>query len=587
MTGHVRIAAHDGGDRVPRWERVQVALIVAAMAMAGVVITATEAQALPLTISVTVTRVAECCDGGPIDATSPADFYGRTTVGGKNTDFGEITDDSEIEPDWRATNDVDHTASTTDATIAIFDEDDGLNFRDNQIDLTSTDSDRAVNITIDLHSPNNDCTFSGDVSGVCNQEITTNGNADDGDVAQVTFKVEVSEPAQAAGRHVSCLHAPLWPQAGNPVTITAASFGDQPDGQALPPLLADRVEVWFSTDGGVTRQIAASSGRQTSFSTVRTAGAPGSTFSYGCRVVDGGAPIYSGWRSVQVGDPPDGRAIPVLLNTDRENALDFVLFPATTNVLRAPNNPADTNLLTFPVYTGARDTNFVRDVGAALVELYREQRVLDNQRAINVWLAPDGAATGGTRDLLLDSDGDGMRDNAAPDTTGDGIPDGDGITDTCQHVLPANLGTDYGFGNVRAILHPVTPAPGDVNTLRECARGGVFSAEAGETGVFIHETGHVGWGLADEYAPDGGYFQANPNPNTYLSLAACTADVGNLGGVAGDCRGMDSVFDTDTNPDFWVSDPASNDLMNDNQFARRADNRRIDFVFGTCNQAKC
>lgn len=587
MTATVRIAPYGGGGRIPRWRRFQVALVVSAMSLAGLVVTATEAQALPLTVAVTVTRVAECCDGGPIDTLDDADFYGRTTVAGRSTDFGEITDDSLIEPNWRATNDVDHTANTGDVTIAIYDSDGGLNFIDNQIDLTSTDSDRAVNITIDLHSPDNDCTFSGDVSGVCNQEVTTNGNAGDGNVAQVTFKVEVTEPAQAAGRHVSCLHAPLWPQPGATVTITAASFGDQPDGQALPPLLADRVEVWFSTDGGVTRQIAASSGRQTSFSTTRTAGTAGSTFSYGCRVVDAGAPIYSGWRSVQVGDPPDGRAVPVLLNTDREKALDFVLFPATTNVLRAPNNPADTNLLTFPVYTGAGDGTFIADAGTAIAELYREQRVLDNQRAVNIWLARDGAATGGTRDLLLDADGDGQRDDAAPDTTGDGIPDGDGITDTCQHVLPANLGRDYGFGNVRAILHPATPPPGNVNTLRECARGGVFSAEAGETGVFIHETGHAGWGLADEYAPDGGYFQADPNPNTYLSLLACTDDVGRLGGVAADCRGMDSAFDADTDPDFWVSDPATNDLMNDNQFARRADNRRIDFVFGTCDQAKC
>lgn len=50
---------------------------------------------------------------------------------------------------------------------------------------------------------------------------------------------------------------------------------------------------------------------------------------------------------------------------------------------------------------------------------------------------------------------------------------------------------------------------------------------------------------------------------------------------------MDSVRDTDSNPDFWVSDPASGDLMNDNKFARRADKRRITYVFGQCDQGKC
>lgn len=540
-------------------------LLAFGVAVTGLVFVAapTPAQALPLTVTVTITRVAECCPGGPIDLTSDADFYGRTTIGTTATSFGEITDQSLITPNWRATAPIDHTAATESVKIEIFDEDDGLNFRDNRIDLTSNDSDRDVNITIDLHPVDKDCAFSGDVSGSCNQVVKTNGNADDGDVADLEFKVEVTEPAQAQGRHVRCAHAPLWPQAGQQVTITAESFGDQPDGQALPALLADRIEVWYSTDGGATRQIVGSSGRQTRFSTTRIAPGNGATISYGCRIVDAGVPVYSGWRTVQVGDPPQGQAVPVLLNSDREHALDIVLFPATGNAPQNPANPGG-GLLTFPVYAGAADANFQTHAANAVTELYREQVVLDNQRKINIWLARDGASTGGTRDL-----------------------DGNGTLDICQHTLPNNTGREYGFGNVKAILHPATPPPGNVNTLRECAAGGAFSAEATETGVFIHETGHAGWGLADEYAPDGGYFQADPFPNTYLSLGACTADVGNLGGVAADCRGMDSVRDADANPDFWVSDPPSNDLMNDNQFARRADERRMNYVFALCDQAKC
>ncbi len=49
--------------------------------------------------------------------------------------------------------------------------------------------------------------------------------------------------------------------------------------------------------------------------------------------------------------------------------------------------------------------------------------------------------------------------------------------------------------------------------------------------------------------------------------------------MAGDCRGFDSV-DTDLLNDVWVSDPAATDLMNDNSWARRADRRRIAYVFG-------
>jgi hypothetical protein len=257
--------------------------------------------------------------------------------------------------------------------------------------------------------------------------------------------------------------------------------------------------------------------------------------------------------------------VPVLMSGTRERALDIILFPATTNVRTEPNNPSNTSLLTFPVYTGPRDANFLNHAHGAVAELMREQLVLDNQRDINVWIALDPAATGGFRDLR----------------------NGDGIDDTCQHQLPANIGTDYGFGHARAILHPATPTPGDANTLRECAFNRVLSAESGETGVFIHEIGHAAFELADEYCCDGGYFQTPRVPNVYRSRDACLADVGSLGGGADDCRGMDSVFDPDTDPDFWVSDPASNDLMNDNTFARRADRRRMTFVFGECDQGRC
>jgi hypothetical protein len=543
------------------FRRLGTFLLALGVAVAGLVFVATPAQALPLTVTVTITEVGECCPGGPIDLTTDADFYGRTTVGTTSTSFDEITDKSLITPNWRATAPIDHTAATIPVKIEIFDEDNGLNFRDNRIDLTSNDSDRDVNITIDLHPVDRGCAFSGDVSGDCDQVVATNGNADDGDVGGLKFKVEVTEPAQAGGRHVRCGHAPLWPQAGQQVTITVESFGDQPDGQALPPALADRVEVWYSTDGGATRQIVGSSGRQTTFSTTRTAPGDGATISYECRIVDDGVPVRSGWRTVQVGNPPQGRAVPVLLNSDREHALDIVLFPATTNAPQNPANPGG-GLLNFPVYAGPADANFQAHAASAVAELYREQVVLDNQRKINIWLARDGASTGGFRDL-------------------------DGTPDICQHTLPGNLGRDYGFADVRAILHPATPAPGNVNTLRECAVDKTFSAEATETGVFIHETGHAGWGLADEYAPDGGYDPPDPFPNVYSSLDACTADVGHLDGVAADCRGFDSSHDPDTDPDVWVSDPASNDLMVDNRFARRADRRRMIYVFGLCDQAKC
>jgi len=550
--------------------RMRAAVVAIVVAATCLVAWAEPAQALPLTVKVKIVRVGECCPGGPIDLDSAADFYGRTTIGDKKTDFGEITDDSLIEPDdWVATEDVEHTEATIDVEIKIFDEDDGLNFVDNQIDLTDNDADRAVNFTIDLHPETSKCYFEGDVSGPCGAEVSSHGNADDGDVGGLALIVEVNEPLQAPGAHVRCLHYPLWPQPGQPVTITAEAFSNQPDGTGLPPLIADQLDIFYSTDGGHTPQKLAGSGRQTRLTATRTAGSAGSTFSYKCIGIDQPAPdaADSAWHTVQVGDPPQGRAVPVLLTASREKALDLILFPATSNVRREPNNPSNTSLLTFPVYSGPRDLGFLNYAYTAVHELMREQLVLDNQRALNVWLALDGAATGGLRDLK----------------------NSDGIDDTCQHQLPNNAGTAYGFGNARAILHPATPPPGNRDTLRECTFNWVMSAESGETGVFIHEFGHAGFELADEYCCNGGYFQMPDVPNVYKSRDACVADVGSpdLDGDADDCRGQDSVFDPDNDPDFWVSDPAFNDLMNDNTFARRADRRRMKFVFGRCDQGNC
>ena len=341
--------------RRPGAARLWLPLVLVAGSMA---VAASPAQAVPLTITVVINSVVEP-ELANIDSTSDADFYGRTFIEGQETRFDVIDDDSFIDPDWTATGTVDHTANFASVTIEIFDEDDFATFEDDQIDIDSGidqyDNPRSLDLTLDLHVPDADCAISRDEFGTCNQRIRSFGN-DGSDYAEIWFTITVTEPAQAPGLHVGCIHSPLWPQPGTPVTFTATSFGDQPDGQALPAKLADRIEIWYSTNGGATRTVAASAARQNTFSTVQNAGANGTTLSYGCRLVDGGSPVYSGWRSVQIGNPPAGQAVPVLLSAAaREKALDFVLFPVTGNVRRAPLNPADTNLLTFPVYTGPTD----------------------------------------------------------------------------------------------------------------------------------------------------------------------------------------------------------------------------------------
>ncbi len=583
----------DGDTRGGAVRVITNVVMATVMVAGGLTVVATPAHAAPVAIKVTIEQVGECC-GGRIDTVDGADFYGRIFIQGQETRFGVFAEDENvIRPNWVAKGAFENYA---EVIIEIFDKDGFANFDDNQIDVSTgpAGNPRSVDLgVISTPGTERDCQIILDVSGSCNEVIRSFGTDDeDSDVGDVFFKIEVdpAEPPQAPGLHVGCLHSPIWPQPGQSVTLTASSFGDQPDGQALPAKLVDTLQIWYSTDGGITRQVTTSTGKQNTFTTTKTAGADASTFSYGCRAVDAGVPIYSGWRTVQVGNPPQGQGVPVLLSTDREHGLDFVLFPVTQNVRRNPNSPTDTALYTYPTYTGPTDPNFLTQVGVSVAELFREQTVLDNQRQLNIWIARDGAATGGARDLNNDSDGDGSDDDPAMDTTGDGIPDGDGRVDACQHVGPANLATAYGFANVRSYVHPATPPPGNTDTVRECATGGVFSSEANETGVFIHETGHTGWGLADEYCCDGGYNPPALLPNVYRNLKACQDDVESLGGVDEDCVGFDSN-DADMTLDVWRSDPGTSqgagrqDLMVNNTFARRADRRRMNWVFGQCFQA--
>lgn len=537
----------------------------------GLTFAATPADAAELTVAVTILEVQECCDSSIDDGTG-ADFYGQVIIDGKGTGFDWEDDEDAIFPNSRAAVTVDHTRDNIPISIEIRDEDDGP---DDVVDVSfgSDGHNASFDISLRIHDPDHDCEAGGDgVHGYCNGELESfGGSTTYPERARIRIRVEVTDPTSAPGLHISCTHSPLWPQPGEQVTITARVFSDQPDGQAMPANLADKIEIWLSTDDGATRRVISSTGQQTTMAANQTAGTGGSRLSYGCRAVDANVPAFSGWKTTQVGDPPAGRAVPVLLTERaRERAMDIVLFPATVQVRRAPLDPNDLAVFADPVYAGPRDPAFLTLSAAAVAALLKDQVILDNQRSLNIWIALDGAGAGGQRDLRH-ADG-----SIAVDTTGDGVPDGDGRNEDCQLVLP-DLG-QYGWSNANAILHRTPRVAG-------CETNNTFTADSGS--VFAHETGHAAWGLSDEYAGNGGYQPPDPFPNVYDSQQDCTNDVGNLGGVAADCRGLDSLRVPGPGPDFWVSDPVSNDLMVDDSFARRADRRRILYVFDLCNQAKC
>jgi hypothetical protein len=267
--------------------------------------------------------------------------------------------------------------------------------------------------------------------------------------------------------------------------------------------------------------------------------------------------------------------------------------PATKNALNNPFNTGAGQLTQNP-YSGTSDGDFLAEASRILEdELFRHQVFLDGQRRINLWLLLDGgvaanqAAVGGARDLL-----DNMG-NVTPDANMDNIPDGDSPTvppapDVCHVELPANAATDAIWSNATAVIHD--------NAVRDCSPGPrVFTSEENEVNLLPHELGHAGFGLFDEYAPDGGYFQTPIFPNVFMTLAACQADPLYSANPA-QCDGYEATNenpDTPTTLDFFVGDPSdndvpTNDLMNNNQTPQAADIRRIDWVLNTeCPAGRC
>jgi hypothetical protein len=236
-----------------------------------------------------------------------------------------------------------------------------------------------------------------------------------------------------------------------------------------------------------------------------------------------------------------------LFTGPRSSRVDIVFVP---NRRTCPTTGACSN------YTTAADPAFLTAVRSVILNAYYSWDIfLRNQDGINFWIARD---MGNYEEL-------------------------------CNHTLPANWGNDYAFADAGAIVHD--------NVLRDCARHGdrIFSSEPTSLAVFLHETGHSPFGLADEYCCDGGYFQSDPLPNLYRNIDECRRDIGHLQEInpaltAAACREVMRVTPTETRRTGWfVSDPTGNELMEDsgNHTPGAADERRIEWIFSACKEASC
>jgi hypothetical protein len=513
-----------------------VAPFLAAVMFGGA--TAPPAAADPLvTVRVTIQRVRALDD---FEGGGSEDFFACVTIGGvetcnEDTPSTEALEDMEdISPNWEFSRQVDAALGSTAVTIEIRDEDGFLRLDDDWVDLTPEDG-RNVDVTVSFVP----CAITGDLSGACDTTIVTSGASDE--KAELRFKIEVGAPPTAANLNLTCTHSPLWPQATDTVTVTAASL----DG-SLAASSADTIELWINDKTTAAKT-------QTSVSTSSQVVGPfgaGTSIFYGCRIFDGGQEVWSGWRVVQIGTPSGGRVVPVVNTGPQASRIDIVFIADKDN------------------YTGPSDSVFQTDVTTMIAAYYSEPAFLKRQDHLNFWIALD---------------------------VGD-------AADDCESTAPDNWDDDYTFADAGAITHRDS-------SIRDCAPGGdrIFSGDAtrldgGLLGrVFLHETGHRPFGLADEYPPDGGYFMGEPFVNLYGPAGVlpsaffedlCKADIpllqpfdvmlGFAPRTTGDCRQV-----TTDDGIIWTSDPMNNHLMDDNLTVRGADLRQMEYLFGQCRLAGC
>lgn len=516
--------------QIPR-RRWRAALLVMAVALTGVAVVAEPAQALPMNVKVTVERIHadDCFEPILFGCGGKPDFYAVVRIDGKefSKEGEDVEDDSDIQPDWQFTHVVDHSKRSVGVQFEIRDEDGGLRLSDDLADVSPTVGDKSfLDVNVNL-SP---CAISGEVSGSCDTTIKAEGNGDgDGD-AELYFRIDVTQPTSAPGLRVNCLHDSIWPQPGETVTIHAFAQ----DG-AHNSFVANTIEIWFNNRVAPAMTVSGDDDLQFT-SPVLQAG----TFTYGCRVIDNNVPVFTQWRTVQVGQPPTGRAAPILFTGPRSSRIDIV-FLADVNDYPPPLGPLNPQLRTD-----------LRPVMEAYLGADRDDDVyMRNMDKFNFYVALDG---------------------------------GDAVNN-CMSTLPANWYDDYGWADAGGIAHR---QPDGV--LRDCAPGGgrYFSAGVtklrwGKLGrVFLHETGHRPFGLSDEYTTARNFFQADPFPNVYETKGACESDAGNLGRTAADCR----TWNLGTE-DWYSSEPASDDLMVDDGVPRAADIRRFEWLFGRCTAAEC
>lgn len=148
-----------------------------------------------LTVVIEAVRALDSLDTG-----GSADFYPDVDLAGSVQGGAglEITDDNDIQPNWRFSTTVPLPSAAATATIrvSLYDADGVFNGPRDHVDITDNDSDRNLDLVVNLTEcalkDGDDTAVTGDVSGSCDRGLVTNGNASDR--ASMRFRILVDAP---------------------------------------------------------------------------------------------------------------------------------------------------------------------------------------------------------------------------------------------------------------------------------------------------------------------------------------------------------------------------------------------------------
>jgi ELWxxDGT repeat protein len=372
------------------------------------------------------------------------------------------------------------------------------------------------------------------------------------------------DPEPEGSLWVRCLHDPILPEAGAPITITAEARVANVLDVTTAPIQADDIEILIADGDGQSPRAMGHDVDTLTFETTTVPLPPTFMMTYGCRVRIGDEVVFSGWRQTSTIELEGAR--PVVFTGDQSERLDIVFV-------------ADDF-----IYTDARDPQFLDDVLDMIRDGFYDfpafgglgQRTVGDR--FNFWIASHT----------------GMAQRNADNK--------------CDHQRPETWARNYSFADAAAVLHRKSG-------FRDCAMLSrrIFSANMLRNDaprVLRHETAHQPFGLADEYCGqtytksdgdtttvscDGGQFQKREAPNVYRTLRACEEDTANFFGRSpADCR---SFVNTRTEKTWFLSDPdaaqdgsdlfGTHDLMIDNGRANGSDLRRIFLMYQRCAEGKC